>query len=227
MKYIVLGLGSFGSALAEHLTNMGHEVIGIDNRMDKVEFFKDKISHTIFMDSTDQFTMGGLPWKDTDVAVVAIGEDPGASIMTTAVLKNLKVKKVVSRSISDIHETVLHAIGVHEIIHPEKEAANRWAKKLTRTEIADSFELNKNYSIAEIRIPEKYAGKTVAEIGFRNRFNLAVLTTMSQRENINDLGNPHIVNEVKGVASYETVINAGDLVVVYGLNKDIEKFINS
>ena len=103
MKYIIFGLGNFGSSLGQKLTEQGNEVIGIDRSMEKVDDLKEKISHTICMDSTDQFTVSGLPLKDTDVVIVAIGEDQGANIMTTAVLKNLKVKRLISRAITPLH----------------------------------------------------------------------------------------------------------------------------
>mgnify|MGYP003379460160 CR=1 FL=1 len=109
-------LGSFGSSLAQKLTELGNEVIGIDTNMKKVDALKDKISHTICIDATDQFTISGLPLKDTDVVIVAIGEDQGANVMVTAIFKNLQVKRLISRAINPLHENVLQAIGVHEIV---------------------------------------------------------------------------------------------------------------
>jgi len=161
MKYIIVGLGNFGSSLAEKLTALGNEVIGIDTRMSKVDDFKERITHTICMDSTDEFTVTGLPLKDTDVVVVAIGEDEGASIMTTALFKNLQVKRLISRAVNPLHEKVLKAIGVDEIVHPEEETAERWAKKLCINNVIDSFELGDGYSIIEVSVPEKYVGKTI------------------------------------------------------------------
>lgn len=73
MKYLIVGLGNFGASLAEKLTSQGNEVIGIDTRMNKVDSLKEKVTHTICMDATDEFTVSGLPLKDTDVVVVAIG----------------------------------------------------------------------------------------------------------------------------------------------------------
>jgi trk system potassium uptake protein TrkA len=107
--------------LQKKLTQQGNEVIGIDSNMAKVDAFKSKISHTICINSTDQFTMSGLPIKNTDVVIVAIGEDQGANIMTTAVMKNLNAKRLISRAITPLHETVLQAMGVDEIVHPEEE----------------------------------------------------------------------------------------------------------
>ena len=128
MKYIIFGLGTFGASLAQKLTEQGNEVIGVDLSMAKVDALKEKISHTICMDATDQYTVMGLPLKETDVVIVAIGENQGANIITTAILKNLNVKRLISRAINPIHENVLHAIGIDEIVHPEEETAVRWAK---------------------------------------------------------------------------------------------------
>ncbi|MEM4250192.1 MAG: TrkA family potassium uptake protein, partial [Candidatus Nitrosotenuis sp.] len=125
MKFIVIGLGNFGSSLASRLTSMGHEVIGVDSDMRKVESSKDKITHVIKLDSTDTTAINTLPLREIDVAIIAIGEDFGASIMTTALLKQNNVKRLISRALSPLHEKVLEAIGVSEIIHPEQESADR------------------------------------------------------------------------------------------------------
>ena len=226
MKYIVFGLGNFGASLAVKLTEQGNEVIGIDNNMDKVDGLKESVSHTVCLDSTDQFTVSGLPLKDTDVVVVAIGEDQGANIMTTAVLKNLKVKRLISRAITPLHETVLEAIGVDEIVHPEEETAERWAKKLCLKGVVDSFELTGKFSIVEINVPLKYVGKSLEEVGFRRKHNLVVLTTIKQEERKNKLGVNHKVLNVQGVASPQTILEENDLMVLYGDNKDIKNLLN-
>jgi trk system potassium uptake protein TrkA len=185
MKYIIVGLGNFGGSLAEKLTSQGNEVIGIDTSMTKVDFFKEKISHTICMDCTDEFTVSGLPLKDTDIVIVAIGEDQGANIMTTAIFKNFEVKRLISRAINPLHEKVLQAIGVDEIVHPEEETAERWAKKLCLTNLVDSFEINDEYSIVEVEVPERHIGKTVREIDFKKTYNILVLTTIKKEIGVN------------------------------------------
>ena len=153
MKYIIAGLGSFGSSLGMALTSQGHEVIAIDSSMQKVEAYKEAITHTICMDATDEYTVNGLPIMDTDIVVVAIGENEGANIMATALFKTLKAKRLISRSINPLHEKVLQAIGVDDIFHPEKESAMRWAKRLSLRYFVDSFELTDNFSIVEKEKP--------------------------------------------------------------------------
>lgn len=225
MKYIIFGLGNFGASLAEKLTQQGNEVIGIDNDMDKVDYLKEKISHTICMDATDEFTVSGLPLKDTDIIVVAIGEDQGANIMVTALLKNMQVKRLISRAINSLHEKVLKAIGVDEIVHPEEETAERWAKKLCLSGLVDSFELGDEYSIVEVNVPEELIGKRIKEVSFRKNYNLLVLTTMKKSEVKVSVGKSQNVLKVQGVASPELLLERDDILVVYGANRDISKLL--
>lgn len=225
MKYIIVGLGNFGASLAQKLTALGNEVIGVDVNMNKVEALREKVTHTICMDATDEFAVSGLPLKDTDVVIVAIGENQGSNVMATALMKNLAVKKLISRAIDPLHEKVLQAIGVYEIVHPEEETAERWAKKLEYSEVVDSFELDPDYSIVEILMPSDYIGKTLDQVKIRERYNLLVLTTISSAEEKSLFGRSRKIARVQGVASPRTVMQAGDLMVVYGSNRDIEKFL--
>lgn len=225
-KYIIMGLGSFGASLAEKLTQEGNEVIGVDASMAKVDAMKDRVSHVIRLDATDAYTVSGLPIADTDVVIVAIGEDQGANIMATAIMKNLKAKRLISRAISKLHEGVLQAIGVDEIVHPEEETAERWAKKLCLKGLVDSFELAGEFSIIEVAVPAKYHGMSLGDIGFRRNYNVVVLTTIRKGEQRNMLGVTRQVHQAQEVASSKTVLQEGELMVLYGLNKDIKKLLD-
>jgi trk system potassium uptake protein len=226
MKYIIVGLGNFGASLAEKLTSQGNEVIGIDTSMTKVDLYKEKISHTICMDTTDEFTVSGLPLKDTDVVIIAIGEDQGSNVMSTALFKNFEVKRLISRAINPLHEKVLQAIGVDEIVHPEEETAERWAKKLCLKNVVDSFELSDDFSIIEANVTAKYVGKTIKEVGFRNNFNLLVLTTIKKSEVKSKVGKTTTESKVQGVVTPDYVLQESDILVLYGSNKDLQTFLN-
>lgn len=227
MKYIILGLGNFGSSLAQKLTAQGHEVIGVDTSMTKVDAFKEKITHTICMDSTDEQAVSGLPLKETDIVLVAIGEDQGANVMTTALLKNLEVKRLISRAINPLHEKVLQAIGVDEIVHPEEETAERWAKKLCLTNVVDSFELNENYSIIEVNVPEEFVGKSISEVGLKRAFDILVLTVIKQAEVKSVLGKTRTLKQIQGVASAEMTLEANDIMVLFGSNKNLKALLKN
>lgn len=227
MKYIIVGLGSFGSSLAIKLTEMGNEVIGVDTSMKKIDALKDKISHAVCIDATDQFTITGLPLKDTDVVVVAIGEDQGANVMVTAIFKNQNVKRLISRAINPLHENVLQALGVDEIVHPEEETAERWAKKLCLRGVVDSFELGSDYSIVEASVPNHYIGKTLQEIDIRRKHNLLILTTIKKEQIVSNVGKSKIVSKVMGVLKPDEILETGDLLVLFGSNKDINAFLKT
>lgn len=226
MKIIIVGLGSFGGSLAGYLTDSGHEVIGIDKDLTKVDLYKDKITHSISLDATNQFVVSGLPIESTDLVVIAIGENQGASVLCTANFKTLGAKKIIGRAINSVHETILMALGIETIIRPEKEAARKWYKKLTTEYLEETFELNKEYSIVELRLPEIYIGKTVGEVDFRNKYNLVVLTTLKENAIKAPLGGKKTMLEVQGIAKYDTVLTKDDIIVVYGKNDDIQRFLN-
>ena len=126
--------------------------------------------------------------------------------MATALFKNMQVKRLVSRAINPLHEKVLQAIGVDEIVHPEEETAERWAKKLCLVNVVDSFELSDDFSIIEATVPNEYIGKTLKEVGFRSKYNLLVLTIIKQVTVNPLLGSPKTENQVQGVASAEHVL---------------------
>jgi len=227
MKFIIIGLGNFGSSLAEKLTQMGHEVIGVDNQIEKIENIKDKISLAICLDCKHQDAVKSLPLKNTDVVIVSIGEDEGASLLTTALMKKMNVPRLISRSVSQIHETILEAMGVTEIVRPEEETAERWAKKLTSAGVIDSIELTDKYSITEVKVPAKFTGKTIDEIGFNKNYNVIVLTVMKNIKEKNVLGifRKGLKLHIQGIATAETILNEEDVMVLYGHNNDIQNLL--
>jgi trk system potassium uptake protein TrkA len=224
MKYIVIGLGYFGATLSEKLSILGNEVIGVDKEMRKVESIKDKIAHAICMDCSDQVAVSSLPLKDADVVIVAIGEDQGAGIMITALLKQLKVKRLISRSVSPLQKNVLRAMGVDEIIHPEEETAERWSNKLNMTSAIDSLVLNKNFSLIETKVPQKYIHKTIEEMDLYKNHNLTLLSILKQK-NESVSGLLKNCSQISGIPSPNTKLKEDDLLFVYGNNDDLNDFM--
>jgi trk system potassium uptake protein TrkA len=156
---------------------------------------------------------------------VAIGEDQGANIMVTAMLKNLKVNRLISRAINPLHEKVLRAIGVDEIVHPEEETAERWSKKLCLSNVVDSFELNEEYSLIEAKVPKKFIGKTVGSIQWRETYNLQVVTLIKKKEVKSVLGKTRSVSEIQGVISDDWKLEENHIIVLYGNNEDLNAFL--
>ncbi len=224
MKIIVFGLGNFGMALSLSLTETGNEVIAIDKQMDKINLVKDKISHAICMDSTNELAYEAVPLKDADKVVVAIGENEGAAIITTAIIKKLCDAKIISRALSPIHDTVLEAMGIHSIIHPEQESADRLTKQINFKSTLENYQLDHNYTISEVKAKKEFFGKTLRELDTIDTYRLTLITIIRNIEKKNLMGKKTIVKETLGRTSPETVVLNDDILVVFGNNKDIEKY---
>lgn len=164
MKVVIIGLGNFGMSLAIHLSNSGNEVITADHDPEKVNMVKDKVAHAVIMDATNENAYNALPLKNTDLAIIAIGQRNGAGIMSTAIVKKLTKARIISRSASALEDTILEAMGVDQIIHPEQEYAERFTKKINLKGSIDNFEIDDEYLVSEIEIDKSLVGKSIMEV---------------------------------------------------------------
>ncbi len=226
MKYIIIGMGNFGAYLAKRLTDFGHEVVGVDSSQGRIDLIKDKITHAVTLNATDQQAVTNLPMKGCDVVIIAIGEDVGASIMATAIFKQMNVKRIIGRAINSLHETVIRAIGVDEIIHPEEDTAERLAKRLEMKGVIDSLEISDDYNIVEIKVPHRYIGMSVGAANIRQDYSLNILTVIQIKEKANLLGikTPH--RTAVGVIAAEYIFHTGDILLLFGKIKDIQEFLS-
>ncbi len=221
MKVIVFGLGNFGMSLALSLTETGNEVIGIDKQMDKINLVKDKISHAICMDSTNELAYDAVPLKDADKVVVGIGENEGAAIITTAIVKKLSDVKIISRALSPIHDTVLEAMGIYSIVHPEQESADRLTKQINFKTTLENYQLDDNFTISEVKSRDEFHGKTLGELDNIDKYRLTLITIIRKKEKRNLIGKKTIVKQTIGRPTSDTVLEKDDILVVYGNNDDI------
>lgn len=225
MKYIVIGLGSFGATLATTLTDLGHEVIGVDIDENQVEAIKDKITHAITLNATNEQSLKTLPLDSADTVIIGIGKDAGSSIMATALLKKLEVKEILCRAVSDIHQTVLETMGVEKIIHPERETAERLAMTLELDHVLEAFSLTNEFKIAEVEVPRECIGQTIEALQLPQRYNLLILTLKRNVRKKNLLGVWKPLREVVGVIKPGEMVRDGDVMVVFGAKKDIKRFV--
>lgn len=225
MKYIVVGLGNFGSTLAVRLTQLGHEVFGVDSRFEVVEQFKDRITHVICLDSSKAKSFSSLPIKDVDIAVIAIGEDVGASIITTALMKQHNAKQIIGRSINPVHRTVLESIGIETIFNPEEIAAEMFAKQLEMQGVVESFDLSDDCSIIEIEVPERYLGRYVGSIDFQVKYDLKLIAIKRFVERKNFLGMVSQKSTVDMNVKEDHMLTNKDILVMMGEVKNFENMI--
>jgi trk system potassium uptake protein TrkA len=227
MKYIVVGLGYFGSSLAMNLTAQGHEVIGIDHRDERIEELKDSISNVLIMDATNQNTMKSLPLQEVDAVIVAIGEDIGSSILILSILKRLKVKRIIGRAITPIHRDILNELGIVEVIQPEEDSALMVSSMLQISKARKVLELNARSAVAEIMIPEKYIGHTLESINIENRFhlNIVALKIYPKESGIESFFKKEC--RVEFLIDVGKPLRATDVLVVAGEFSSIKKFVES
>lgn len=137
MKYLIIGLGTFGRKLAEELTDGGHEVIGVDSNEHRIEYVKDRISVAYIMDASEYASLKALPLDEFDGVVVAIGQSMDSSLRTVAALKELGVGKIYARALDFTHKSILDAMNIHKIFIPESYAARIFAEKLSGDDVFD------------------------------------------------------------------------------------------
>ena len=221
MNIVSIGLGNFGASLAKILTAMGHDVLGVDRNIEKVEFFKDTIANTICLDATDPHALRLLPIKDADVFVVCIGDDFGVSVMIAALLKKFGAKKVISRESSSIHLTVLNSIGIKNTINPEYESARTLAQKLSLDGILNLFSITDTLKIVDLPIPKSLVNQRFSPSTFKKETHLKIIALKRNNIIIYSSSQPKEDNEI-GDFDYQQ----DDILVLVGEIRDIRKFLH-
>jgi trk system potassium uptake protein TrkA len=174
-QYVVIGAGNFGSNMAITLYELGHDVLVIDLNRKKIDQIKDKVTHAIIADATDMEVLSDLIKDNVDAVIVGLGANMEANILTTLHLKELKVKRIISKAISDEHGKILRAIGATDVVFPERDVAIRMAKELTDPNLIEHIPLAPEFSIATIVPPDKFIGKTMKELQLRSKFGVEVI----------------------------------------------------
>ena len=176
MKSILLiGLGRFGRHIAEKLNELNHQVLAVDKQEDRVEAVLPFVTSGQIGDSTNIEFLQSLGIGNFDVCIVAIGGDFQSSLETTAYLKDLGAKLVVSRAARDVQARFLLRNGADEVVYPEKQLANWTAIRYSSEHIFDYIQLSDDHAIFEISIPENWVGKTVGNIDIRKKYNITIM----------------------------------------------------
>lgn len=174
-SFLIIGLGRFGSSMALTLTDAGHDVLGIDVAKDKVEHIANHITNALITDATNEDNLKALGVSNFDVAVVAIGHDMQASILTTVILKELGAKYIVAKAQNELHGKVLEKTGADRVIYPERDMGIRVANSLTTSNILDYIELSEEYNIYDIKASDKMIGKSLGKLNLRAKYGVNVL----------------------------------------------------
>ena len=206
----MIGLGRFGGGLAATLVGMGHEVLGIDADPRIVQELSGVLTHVVEADSTSEEALRQLGVQEFSTAIVAIGTDLEASILTTGVLVDLGVKRIVAKAVTAPHGRILTRIGAHKVVFPERDMGIRVGHSLAGS-ILDYFELDPGFALVESTAPRELVGKTLAAAEVRKRYGVTVVC----------------IKPAGGSFTYatpDTVVQEGDVLVVAGEKPRAESF---
>ena len=223
-KFAVIGLGLLGKGIAQALADRGAEVLAIDNDEEKIEDIKDEVAHAVELDSTDDRALRAQNLQDMDGVVVAIGHNFEGLLLTTVLLKEIGVKRIICRVSSSHQRMILEKIGVTEIFAPDEEVGKTVAERLIHPDVKSFLPLPDDYEIIEISTPKKVANKSVSEVSLRERYNLNLITIKRQfHEEVNGEMTP--VEHIIGVPKKDTVLLESDVIILLGKSFDVDRFV--
>jgi len=207
---VVIGLGRFGGQVADSLRRLDHEVLGIDENPKIVQQWSDRLTHVAQADSTDNDALRQLGVHEFQRAVVGIGTDIEASVLTVLALTELGLREIWAKAISTKHGKILASVGANHVIYPEATMGERVAHLIT-SKMIDFIEFDAGFAIAKTRAPEDATGRSLAEIGLRSKYGLTVVAVRPPDGSFI-------------FARPETVIPSGSKLIVAGTPKQVERF---
>ena len=209
---LVIGLGRFGRHCAMKLTELGHQVLAVDRNENRVDASLNYLNNVAIGDSTRQDFLESLGIEDFDVCIVCIGDDFQSSLETTSLLKEMGAKKVVSRASRDIDVKFLLRNGADEVVYPERVIAEWTATRQSGDYIMDYISLDSDHGLFEIAVPEKWIGKSLAQLDIRRKYSLNVVAIKN--------GEDIIVG-----SDPDKPLNADERLMIIGRNSDVHKYI--
>ncbi len=211
-RVIVIGLGIFGFNIAKDLYENGFEVIAIDKNKDAVQKIRDYATKAIVAEGTDKEVMELIGIQEDDVAIISFGEDLAASTLIALHLKQMKVKSIIVKAPNEDHKLILEKVGATDVLIPEKEIANKVAKSLIAPNVLDYLPLSDDYMLFELAPPNSFIGKSIRELELRGKHHIEVLA-------VKDI----ITDKMNIMPGADFVIKDGEILVVVGKEKDIQK----
>lgn len=207
---LVVGLGRFGSAVAQSLVRLGHDVMGVDNNSERVQNYADKLTHAVQADSTKESVMLQLGAADFSHAIVAIGTDIASSLLTLMVLTELGIKDIWVKALDHDHAQLAKKMGAHHVVMPEADMGERVAHLVTGR-LIDFLEFDDGFAIAKIHAPALTHNKTLTQSRVREQFGVTVVGVKRANQDFQH-------------ATASTFVESADLLIVSGPTGKIESF---
>ena len=211
--FVVIGLGRFGSAVAEELCALGHQVLAIDTDEKAVQRMADKVTQAAVGDCQDPEVLEMLGVKNMDGAVVAFSNDIGTSVLITLNLKELGLPRIICKARNHSHREVLRRIGADQVVFPELESGRNLARTLANREILNYIELTEQYGIVKLKVPARWVGKTLRDLNVRANYQVNIIAIQSGDEAIQPVPSP------------DYPFQMGDLIFTLGDNQSNERIL--
>lgn len=211
-SFAVIGLSSFGYHLCKNLSELGAPVMAIDVDAEKIDDIKPFVQKAVVADAKDKDTLKSLGLEDVDVVVVTVGEPIEVSILITLYLREMGVKEIIAKVITEDHAKILDKLGASSVVFPERDMAKRIAYTLRRSILLDYVSLGEGYSIIEMGAPTDWLGKPLAALDVRRRYNIQIIV-------IKDVLSENVVIIPGG----DYVVKDSDVLVMVGRDEDLEQ----
>ncbi len=220
-RFAVIGLGRFGSLLAKKLTEAGNDVIAIDRNRRIIEELRDDVTLAVATDATDEQALKAQGVDGVDVAVVGIGDDFEATVLTTVLLKQMKVPMVISRATTSTRGRILLRVGADELVNPEKESADSWAVRLTWPDFLSHVELEPGFSIVEMNTPKEWVGRSLIQLRTRSTLGVQVVAVKRASDAPSKRG------PVIRMPRPDQALDASDVLMIMGRDEDLAQLHES
>jgi len=222
-QFAVIGAGLFGSSVARTLSEEGCDVLLIDSNEERVRDMDEVVSQAVQLDATDEKALKSVGIADVDAVVVSVGKDMEASILITMLLKEMGIKLVVAKAISEAHYKILARLGADRIVFPEREMGIKVANSLLHPSIFDYIEVAPGYSISETEPPPEIIDKSIEQARVRSKYGVEIIAIKRKRPVLDSSGNSKLEDEVRIVPKSDEIIHEGDTIIVIGSEQNLEK----
>jgi len=222
-QFAVIGLGIFGYNVAVELVKKNMQVLAVDNDNEVVNEISQFVTHALVADATNEKAMEDAGVSDCDSVIISIGKNIETSILAMLIVKDLGVKNIVVKSLSQWHSKVATKLGASTVVYPELEMAKRFVDSVVTPNILEQIKISKDYNLVEILAPKKIWGKTIRNSDIRNNYGINIIAIRKQVPIIDDSGQIDVREEINMVPGPDDEINRNDVLVVIGSEKPLAK----
>ena len=223
-RFLVIGLGRFGMRLAETLYAEGGEVIAVDERADKVEAIKERVSHAVQLDGMDGDALKSVGAHEVDAAIIAIGENLEASVVTTVILRELGLSEIIVRAYTEREKRILHLVGASRVIFVEQEMGRRLGKTYSGNAILDYIELTSTHSIVQWEVPKSLVDVSLSDLNVTEKWGLNLFAIKKTGGQSKGFAWRKEQDHLEFNPNNAYCIEEGDVLILVGKNKELTRF---